>query len=143
MRLFAARPMVRLLQRLQVVEFFVNLISGLVYIFQPAWLLGFLREPLSDHESFIWSMFGTVVVSQGVVLLSGGVAPRGPGGVRARRVAYWTLVVGELLIVPLAYRYVSQFGTWDLSAYGFVYSMALLCLARLVALLAFPDSFKD
>jgi hypothetical protein len=67
----------RTVARLMLLEALVNFVSGIIYMFKPLWLLGFLRDP--DHhifhgEMYVWGMFGTVVISQGVVLLGAGLA---------------------------------------------------------------------
>lgn len=130
---------------LMLLEALVNIVSGLVYMFRPLWLLGFLAHP-NHHlpsELDVWGMFGTVVISQSVVLLGGAVA-RGPGAASQRRWAYWTLVVGELTLVPSASMYINRYGVWNGSALGFVCSMVVLCILRLYALLgASPQIFSD
>lgn len=131
---------------LQLLEAVVNIVSGIVYMWKPIWLLGFLQHP--DHhllhaEMDVWGMFGTVVISQAVVLMGGGVA-RGPGAASQRRWAYYTLVVGELLLVPVASVYVNKYGHWNASALGFVVTMAVLCCLRVYALFfASPQIFND
>jgi hypothetical protein len=135
----------RVVAWLMLLEALVNIVSGAVYLFKPLWLLGFLAHP--EHhlpsELEVWGMFGTVVISQSVVLLGGAVA-RGPGAAAQRRWAYYTLVVGELLLVPFASLYVNHFGVWNASALGFVVTMAVLCVLRLYALFfAHPNVFSD
>jgi hypothetical protein len=143
----------RWVARLMLLEGLINVVSGLVYMFRPLALLGFLRFP--DHHGFnvsemsVWGMFGTVVISQAVFLFAGGFA-RGPGAVAMRRAAYTALIVGELLIVPLAVIYINRFGEWNVSAFGFVGSMSVFLVARVwvlyfasPALLADSDSDKQ
>jgi hypothetical protein len=137
----------RWVARLMLLEGLVNVVSGLVYMFHPIVLLGFLRFP--DHHAFnvsemsVWGMFGTVVISQAVVLFAGGMA-RGPGAVQMRRTAYQALIVGELLIVPLAISYINRFGEWNGAAFGFVGSMSLFLVGRVwVLYFASPALLAD
>ena len=68
------------------------------------------------------------------MFFKGGGLARGPGAASQRRWAYYTLVVGELLLVPVATVYVNKFGVWNASALGFVVTMAVLCVLRIYAL---------
>lgn len=105
----------------------------------PLLLLGFLSHPVNHppSELHVWRMFGTVCISQSIVLLGGGLA-RGQGSENFRRWAYYTLVVGELLLVPVAGMYVKRYGRWNASAIGFVCTMAFLCCLRCWALFFAP-----
>jgi hypothetical protein len=98
----------RVVRILMLLESTVNLVSGLVYMFHPSLLVADMLRPelvssfANSSEAAVWSLFGTTVVSQGVVLARGAF-----GDVHAAKTAYLMLIVGELLIVPLSIRYVN------------------------------------
>ncbi len=133
--------------RLMVLEALVNLVTGFVYIFNPMLLLGFLRHP--DHHSFnaaemqVWGFFGAVIVTQAVVLLGAAYA-RGPAAVPMRRNAYLTLLVGEVVLVPMVWLFIHRFGTWNLSAIGFLGSLIVFGVGRVwVLYFASPRLLTD
>ncbi len=137
----------RWVARLMLLEGLLNVVSGLIYMFNPILLLGFLRYPdahaFDSAEMGVWGFFGTTVISQAVVLFAGGLA-RGPAAPALRRTAYLTLTVGELFIVPVAVLYIGRHGEWNLSAIGFVGTMALFCVGRLwVLFVASPQLLTD
>jgi hypothetical protein len=136
--------MVRVVPFLQFIEALVNIVSGFIYMFAPHYLVQDMLRPelqgefVGSHVEAVWKIFGTVVVSQSVALMAGAF-----GDGKIQKIAYLVLSVGEVLIVPLSYNYVETYGVWNMSSYGFVYSMATLLVARIVALLFFPSAFQD
>jgi len=130
----------RVVHGLMLAEAIVNVISGAVYLWAPSVLvLDMLRPELKDGfagspEALVWGMFGSLVITQSVLLVAGAF-----GSYEIAATAYWSLALGEVMMMPLIKAYVDKFGVWNVSSYGFAGAMTVLLVLRLYVLVLRPD----
>jgi len=127
------------------VEFVVTLISGVLYVIKPEWLVGPILPPTLKPEARdmmleMCTWVGAFVLSQVVMIAFG--LPDTQKGVAMRSVIYWTLLGGELFYTAAYSVFVHKLGMWSLDgSIPTVIIMLLLMLWRLYCLFVKPEWF--
>lgn len=128
----------RFVRKLMLLEAALNTLTGLLYMLHPSTLAQGPRVDTVSNtspEAWVWGMFGSVIISQAVVLVMGAY-----GSEAEAKMAYWMLVVGEMALMPLLRGYFnSEWAVWNASAYAFFMPVAGFLVARLYVLLLRPD----